>query len=156
MPLAPDDRPRAFLTCSTRTQALLSPILEAAEGLLLNLGWRTRVPRRAPHGSAGLEERRRLRAESYQEIEASDLVLHVPAPDGLEGARMHRELNHAVRSRRTIYAFVGVELRLRHDIESPSSERLATLVELADARVVETLDDLQARLGRWPADPLPG
>jgi hypothetical protein len=155
MPLAPDDRPRAFLTCSTRTQSLLAPLLEAAEELLLDHGWRTRVPRRAAHGTASLEERRRLRTESYQEIEASNLVVHVPAPDPLAGARMHRELNHAVRKQRPIYAFVGAELREEHGIAPPARRRLDELVEMADARIVETLDDLRSRLGHWPSDPLP-
>lgn len=155
MPVAPENRPRAFLTCSTRTHALLTPLLEAAEGVLLDLGWRTRVPRRAAHGTASLEERRRLRRESYSEIEASQLVVHVPAPHPLAGARMHRELNHAVRSSRPIYAFVGKELRNLHGIDGPAPERLAELSEIAEARVVETLEDLRSELARWPSDPLP-
>ena len=156
LPVPPlNGRPRAFLTCSTRARAVLDPILDAAERLLLDLGWRTRLPRRAPHGTTDLQERRRLRAESYTEVENSDVVLHLPAPAPLAGARMHRELNHAVRQQRPILVFVASELRQAHGIEAPAANRLAELEQITGASLVETLVDLEAQLRRWPTDPLP-
>ena len=144
-------RPRAFLTCSTRSRNVLSPILSTAEHLFLDLGWRTRVPRRAEQGTASLDERRRLRSQSYREIERSDLVLHVPAPASMAGVSMHRELNHAVRRKRPVIVLIAMDLRTAHEIEPPDVDRLDELARLCVGRVLLTLDELASHLHGWPS-----
>ena len=137
------DSPRAFVTCSARSAAAVAPLLAEVEQLLQAAGWRTRVPRRMDaHDGIGAEDRRRLRLESYREIERANVLLHVAAPAGLEGARLHREVAHAVRVAVPVLIVAASEDRARLSVGLPSPGRITWLVETTGARVVERLADL--------------
>lgn len=134
---------RAFVTCSARSFPAVAPLLAEVENLLQGAGWRTRVPRRRDgRHRTGIEDRRRLRLESYREIERAAVVLHVPAPGGLGGTRLHREVGHAVRAGVPLLIVTASDFRLRFGMGLPSPERLAWLLEVTGARVIDRLADL--------------
>jgi hypothetical protein len=141
---------RAFLTHSARARAAVGPILSETEALLQELGWRTRLPLRPDPGSVTTEERRRLREESYAQVESSDLVLHVPSPASLAGTQLNRELNHAVRAGKSVGLLLCLDLRDAHGIGLPHEDRLAELLGLTQGPLIERFSGLAAVLGSWP------
>jgi len=141
---------RAFLSHSAKARTAVAPILDRAEALLHARGWRTRVPRRAAQGSVDVEERRRLREQSYAEIKRSDLVFHLPAPAALSGARLNRELQRAVRLGQPIWLLICDDLRTEHGIGAPDPERLDLLLKETRGTALRTLSDLSLLLGDWP------
>src|SRR5262245_44621474 len=93
------DRPLAFITHAARARTQLAPPIDSIERRRVELGWRTRLPRRPrPGDGLPLGDRRRLRLGGYEEIERAGVVVHVPAGASLSGTRLHRELHHAVKS----------------------------------------------------------
>jgi hypothetical protein len=135
--------PCAFITCSARAQGQLEPLLAEIERRLLDLGWRTRVPRRVrPGDGLGAAVRRHLRLSSYDDIERADVVLHVPAGRSLQGQSLHRQLHHAVAATVPVLIVHVGEARSRLGIEATSPERLAELASLTGGQVAETLDGL--------------
>ena len=136
-------RPCAFVTCSTRAHASLKRLVAEVEQQLLDLGYRTRVRRRTAAAEVeNLAERRRLRAQAYQDVERATVVVHVPAGASKAGEELHRELAHAVRMGIPVVVVVGAEARDRHGIEPPSLKRLHELSESAGARIVREVADL--------------
>jgi hypothetical protein len=139
------DSRRAFVTCSARSVAAVGALLAEVETLLQGAGWRTRVPRRlGARDPIGAADRRRLRLESYGEIERAGILLHVPAPASLGGARLNREVAHAVRVGVPVLIITAAEDRARLGIGLPSPERLAWLQQTTGSRCVERLADLGA------------
>ena len=139
--------PRAFVTCAARSRQPLVPLIEAAEAALLDAGWRTRVPLRADADIA-LAQRRRVRRDSYDQAARARVVVHVPGPAAVQGAHLHRELNHAVKGRVPVLILVGRRFRDEHAIDMPSEERIHRLVELTGGTVIDELEDLAAAAGR--------
>jgi hypothetical protein len=138
-----DGRPRAFLTCAARAMSAVEPVLDEAERLLLERGWRTRLPRRADvRDGLGIDDRRRLRRESYREIERATIVVHVPAPSSLGGMRLHRELGHAVRRGVPVLLLAVPEDRARLGVGIASPARMDELVVATNGTVVDSLADL--------------
>jgi hypothetical protein len=148
---APHGRLRAFLSHSARAGAALAPILEASEGLLHELGWRTRLPRRPPVGTIGPGERRRLREESYRDIDRAALVLHCPAPARLSGVSLNRELHRAVQAGRPVLLLVCEDLRREHGIELPRTSRLEQLLAETHGQALTRFNELRGLLADWPA-----
>lgn len=131
---------RAFLTCSARAEPGVAPLVGRVEQILLDLGWRTRVPRRLKAGA--LAERRRLRAQAYRDVEDADVVVHVPGGVSVAGSGLHHELNHAVNHGKAILIVHAAGLRRELAVETCAPERLRQLEELTGGRVIERLDDL--------------
>jgi hypothetical protein len=135
--------PRAFLTCAARAVPAVAPLVEEAERLLLDSGWRTRVPQRAvPRDGTTLEERRRLRRGSYEEVERAHVVVHIPAPLRFSGSKFHRELQHAMRFGIPIALLLAVPDRRRLGVGDPSSERVRELAAETGATSIESLSDM--------------
>lgn len=141
---------RAFVSHSARASVSVEPILSRTESLLHGLGWRTRLPRRPLAGTIGVDERRRLREESYAEIERADLVLHVLAPGSLGGLSLSRELHRAVQAKRPLYLLECEDWRREFGIDAPAPERLAHLVQETGGTVLRLGGDLHRLLSGWP------
>ena len=89
-----------------------------------------------------LSDRRRLRNDSYDEIERATVVIHVPAPERFGGTNPHRELQHAVNCNVPVALLVALEDRRRLDVGLPSSDRIGALAALTGGVVVERLADI--------------
>ena len=140
--------PRAFITCAARSAFAVGPVVAEVERILQSAGWRTRLPRRiGARDPLGTDDRRRLRLESYREIEHASVLIHVPAPDRKGGTRLHRELAHAVRIGLPILIVAAQDDRARLGVGAPSGERIAELVRSTGGRVVERLGDIPALVG---------
>jgi hypothetical protein len=132
----------------------VAPLLGEAERLLLDIGWRTRVPQRVvPRQGVGLEDRRRLRRASYADVERAHAVIHVLAPARLQGSKLHRELQHAMRRQVPLFLLVCNEDRERLGVALPSPERVEDLAQQLEAVVVVRLDDLPDLLRPISAGP---
>ena len=134
----------------------MAPLVKLAEAALHEIGVRTRVPLRAPQRTGlSLEERRRLRRQSYAEIERSVVVIHIPAPAEFAGTTLHRELQHACRCGVPILLLVARRARADLNIALPRQERVRELAELTDGQVVESLADLARAVAALPSRPSP-
>jgi hypothetical protein len=144
-----EDSPRAFITCAARAVPAVAPLVGEAERLLLDDGWRTRLPHRAtPRDGTSLDERRRLRHASYDEVERAAVVIHVPAPERFSGSKLHRELQHALKHRIPVALLVANPDRRRLGVGEPSASRVRELVQETRATIIESLQELPANLDR--------
>ncbi len=145
------EKKRAFVTCAVRAASSVGPLVELAEVALHEAGVRTRVPHRAPQRQGlSLEERRRVRMQTYEEIERSTVVVHVPAPGGLDGTSLHRELQHACRCGVPVLVLLAAAERNRLGLELPPARRIQELVDLTRGEIVETVADLVRVVARLP------
>ena len=111
--------------------------------MLLDGGWRTRVPQRAlPRDGTALAERRRLRHASYEEVERSQVVILVPAPEGFSGSRLHRELQHALSHGVPVAVLVALPDRRRLGVGDPAPDRIRELMADAHPILIESVSDL--------------
>lgn len=111
--------------------------------MLLDGGWRTRVPQRAvPRDGTALAERRRLRHASYEEVERSQVVVHVPAPARFSGSKLHRELQHALSHGVPVAVLVALPDRHRLGVGLPAPDRIRELMADAHPILIESLSDL--------------
>ena len=122
----------------------MAPLVAAAEHLLHDLGWRTRIQRHALPGETTSAERRRLRLHAHAEVERSDVVLHVPAGANQAGTRLHRALSHAVKHDVPVLVLVCASFRAKQGLPLPSVERIGELLEATDGEQVLDLGDLTA------------
>jgi hypothetical protein len=147
-PHLPAEKPRAFLTCSARASVTVRPLLDAAEAILLDAGWRTRVPRRVHGAGIQTDERRRLREEAYEEIERSLVVLHAPAGRDLAGTSLPRELHHARQHDIPILILGCSAARDELGLQHGRPERHRELQELTGGQSLSSLTDLPSVLER--------
>lgn len=146
-------RPCAFITCAARATSSVEPLLDAAERALMELGWRTRLPRRSePHDPTPAEERRRLRLAAYRDIQRADVIIHVPGPSRISGQRLHHELAQAVKAQVPVLLLLARAFRADRGIPFPSDERMASLVDMTAGAVIEELHHLSAAIEQARGD----
>ena len=118
----------------------VAPLVAEAERALHEVGWGTRVPRRAaPREDLSLADRRRLRHDSYDEVERAAVVIHVPAPANLSGHKLHRELQHALDRGVPVALLVALSDRERLGMRAPDAARLRALVSVTRGIVIESV-----------------